>query len=108
MGFLGNLVSCDIGIDLGTANILIFVRGEGIVVNEPSIVAIEAKTKRVLAVGTEAKEMLGRTPGEIITVRPLREGVIADFEVTEEMLRVLLKQVIICFQEQNLLLMLKI
>ena len=94
MGFWGNLLSCDIGIDLGTANILIFVRDEGIVVNEPSIVAIEAKTKRVLAVGTEAKEMLGRTPGEIITVRPLREGVIADFEVTEEMLRLLLKRVI--------------
>jgi len=94
MGFLGNLVSCDIGIDLGTANLLIYVRGEGIVVDEPSIVAIEAKTKRVLAVGTEAKEMLGRTPGEIITVRPLREGVIADFEITEEMLRILLKRVI--------------
>ncbi len=94
MGFLGNLVSCDIGIDLGTANLLIYVRGEGIVVDEPSIVAIEAKTRRVLAVGTEAKEMLGRTPGEIITVRPLREGVIADFEITEEMLRILLKRVI--------------
>ena len=94
MGFLGNLVSCDIGIDLGTANLLIYVRGEGIVVDEPSIVAIEAKTKHVLAVGTEAKEMLGRTPGEIITVRPLREGVIADFEITEEMLRILLKRVI--------------
>jgi len=94
MGFLGSFVSCDIGIDLGTANILIYVRGEGIVVDEPSIVAIETKTKHVLAVGTEAKEMLGRTPGEIITVRPLREGVIADFEITEEMLRVLLKRVI--------------
>ena len=94
MGFLGSFLSCDVGIDLGTANILIYVRGEGIVVDEPSIVAIETKTKRVLAVGTEAKEMVGRTPGEIVTVRPLREGVIADFEVTEEMLRVLLKRVI--------------
>lgn len=94
MGFLGNLVSCDIGIDLGTANILINVIGEGIVVDEPSIVAIETKTRRVLAVGAEAKEMVGRTPGEIITVRPLREGVIADFEVAEEMLRILLKRVI--------------
>ncbi len=94
MGFFGGLLSCDIGIDLGTANILIYVKGEGIVVNEPSIVAIETKTKRVLAVGTEAKKMVGRTPGEIITVRPLREGVIADFEVAEEMLRILLKRVI--------------
>ncbi len=94
MGFLGGLLSCDIGIDLGTANILIYVKGEGIVVDEPSIVAIETKTKRVLAVGTEAKKMVGRTPGEIITVRPLREGVIADFEVTEDMLRILLKRVI--------------
>jgi len=94
MGFFGNLMSSDIGIDLGTANVLIWVRGEGIVVDEPSIVAIETKTKRVLAVGTKAKEMVGRTPGEIITVRPLLEGVIADFEVTEEMLRILLKRVI--------------
>jgi len=94
MGFWDNFLSCYIGIDLGTANILIYLRGEGVVLDEPSIVAIETKTKRVLAVGTEAKEMVGRTPGEIVTVRPLREGVIADFEVTEEMLRVLLKRVI--------------
>ena len=94
MGILGNLISCNIGIDLGTANILIVVCGEGLVVNEPSIVAIEAKTRRVLAVGAEAKEMMGRTPGDIITVRPLREGVIADFEVAEDMLRILLKRVI--------------
>ncbi len=94
MGFFGKLMSCDVGIDLGTANILMWVEGEGIVVDEPSIVAVEAKTRRVLAVGTEAKEMVGRTPGEIVTVRPLREGVIADFDVTEEMLRVLLKRVI--------------
>jgi len=94
MGFLSSLTSSDIGIDLGTANILIWVKGEGIVVDEPSIVAVETKTKRVLAVGAQAKEMVGRTPGEIVTVRPLREGVIADFEVTEEMLRILLKRVI--------------
>jgi len=94
MGFMSGLLSSDIGIDLGTANILIFVRGEGIVVNEPSIVAVETKTRRVLAVGHQAKEMVGRTPGEIATVRPLREGVIADFEMTEEMLRILLKRVI--------------
>ena len=94
MGFLSGLLSSDIGIDLGTANILIFVRGEGIVINEPSIVAVETKTRRVLAVGHKAKEMVGRTPGEIVTVRPLREGVIADFEMTEEMLRILLKRVI--------------
>jgi len=94
MGFFGKLLSCDIGIDLGTANILIWVEGEGIVVDEPSIVAIEVKTRRVLAVGMEAKEMVGRTPGEIITVRPLSEGVIADFDVTEDMLRVFLKRVI--------------
>ncbi len=94
MGFINNLMSSDIGIDLGTANILIYVRDEGIVVDEPSVVSIEAKTRRVLAVGHEAKEMVGRTPGEIYTVRPLREGVIADFELTEEMLRILLKRVI--------------
>ena len=94
MGFMSGLLSCDIGIDLGTANILIYVRGEGIVVDEPSIVAVETKTRRVLAVGHKAKEMVGRTPGEIVTVRPLREGVIADFEVTEDMLRVFLKQVV--------------
>ncbi|MFA6473146.1 MAG: rod shape-determining protein [Candidatus Latescibacterota bacterium] len=94
MGFFSGFMSSDIGIDLGTANILIYVRGEGIVVDEPSIVAVETKTRKVLAVGHEAKEMVGRTPGEIITVRPLREGVIADFEVTEEMLRIFLKRVI--------------
>jgi len=94
MGFISSLMSSDVGIDLGTANVLIWVRGEGIVVDEPSIVALETKTKRVLAVGAEAKEMVGRTPGEIVTIRPLREGVIANFEVTEEMLRNLLKRVI--------------
>ena len=93
MGFFQNFMTSDIGIDLGTANILIWFRGE-IVVNAPSIVAMETKSRKVLAVGHEAKEMVGRTPGEIVTIRPLQEGVIADFEVTEEMLRILLKRVI--------------
>ena len=93
MGFFQNFMTSDIGIDLGTANILIWFRGE-IVVNAPSIVAMETKSRKVLAVGHEAKEMVGRTPGEIVTIRPLKDGVIADFEVTEEMLRILLKRVI--------------
>ena len=81
------LFSKDIGIDLGTANTLVHVKGEGIVIREPSVVAIDKGTKRVIAVGDEAKEMLGRTPGSIAVVRPLREGVIADFEVARAMLR---------------------
>ena len=70
--------SSDIGMDLGTCNTLIYLRGKGIVINEPSVVAVERGTKRVVAVGTEAKHMLSRTPGEIIAIRPLRDGVIAD------------------------------
>lgn len=77
----------DIGIDLGTANVVIYVKGKGIVLNEPSIVAIESNTNRVLAVGNDARRMLGRTPGNIVAVRPLRDGVIADFDVTEAMLK---------------------
>lgn len=76
-------LSKEIGIDLGTANILIYSRGKGIIVNEPSVVAIEDETKRPLAVGTEAKEMLGKTPGRVLAVRPLKDGVIADFGMTE-------------------------
>ena len=83
----------DIGIDLGTANILIFVKGEGIVLNEPSVVAIDEETKKVLAVGTEAHEMLGRTPGKMKAIRPMRDGVIADFELTEAMLDFFLKKI---------------
>jgi rod shape-determining protein MreB len=83
--FLG-LFSLDIGIDLGTANTLVFVRGKGIVINEPSWVAIEKKTRRPIAVGQEAKEMAGRAPKNVIVVRPLRDGVISEFEITEEML----------------------
>jgi rod shape-determining protein MreB len=77
----------DIGIDLGTANVLIYVKGKGIVLNEPSVVAIDKKTKRVLAVGNDAKKMVGRTPGNIIAIRPLKDGVIADFDITEAMLK---------------------
>ena len=79
--------SYDMAIDLGTANTLVSVRGQGIVINEPSVVAIEKQDQRVLAVGADAKEMLGRTPGSIIAMRPLKDGVIADFDVTEAMLR---------------------
>lgn len=77
----------DIGIDLGTANVLIHSKGRGVVLDEPSVVAIESETKRVLAVGEEARRMVGRTPGNIVAVRPLKDGVIADFEITEMMLR---------------------
>ena len=87
--------STDMAIDLGTANTLVFVKGEGIVLNEPSVVAIieEKGKKSVLAVGDEAKTMLGRTPGNISAVRPLRDGVIADFVVTEEMIKHFIKKV---------------
>lgn len=81
-----------VGIDLGTANVLIYVKGEGIVLDEPSVVAIEAETKRCLAVGSDAKDMLGRTPGRILAIRPLKDGVIADFEVTEMMLQYFIKK----------------
>lgn len=81
------LFSRDVGIDLGTANTLVYVRGRGIIINEPSIVAINKKTDRILSIGAEAKKMIGRTPGHIVAIRPLIEGVISDFEVTEQMLR---------------------
>src|SRR3954453_21366952 len=81
------LFSNDIGIDLGTANTLVYVKDHGIVLREPSVVAVASGTKRVLAVGDEAKRMLGRTPGSIVAIRPLKDGVIADFEITEAMLR---------------------
>ncbi|NLA57342.1 MAG: rod shape-determining protein [Firmicutes bacterium] len=80
-------LSKNMGIDLGTANTLVYVQGKGIVLQEPSVVAIERNTNRVLAVGSEAREMVGRTPGNIIAVRPMADGVIADFDVTERMLR---------------------
>ncbi len=81
------MFSKDIGIDLGTANVLIHVKGRGVVLDEPSVVAIESDTKRVLTVGEEARRMVGRTPGNIIAIRPLKDGVIADFEITELMLK---------------------
>ncbi len=86
------LISNDIGIDLGTANTLVYLKGHGIVINEPSVVAVNQKTNQVLAVGAQAKEMLGRTPGHIKAVRPLVDGVISDFEVTEEMLSYLINK----------------
>ena len=81
------IFSRDIGIDLGTANTLVHVRDRGIVISEPSVVAIDAKTKKVLAIGAEAKRMVGRTPANIIAIRPLRDGVISDFDVTEQMIK---------------------
>ena len=89
------LFSLDIGIDLGTANTLVFVKGKGIVIREPSVVAVDQKYNppRVVAVGTEAKEMIGRTPGSITAVRPLKDGVIADFDITADMLKAFIKKV---------------
>src|SRR5260370_726790 len=81
-----SLFSSDLAIDLGTANTLVYAKGKGIVVNEPSIVAINKTNGEVVAVGKEAKEMLGRTPGNIVAIRPMKDGVIADFKVTERML----------------------
>ncbi|OON94693.1 MAG: rod shape-determining protein [Candidatus Epulonipiscioides saccharophilum] len=83
----GIMFGKDMGIDLGTANTLVFVRGRGIVVNEPSVVAIKERTNQILAVGDEAKQMIGRVPGNIVAIRPLRDGVIADFNTTEAMIR---------------------
>src|SRR6202158_5444307 len=87
------MFSRDIGIDLGTANTLVLVRGKGIVINEPSVVAIDAKTKRPLAVGADAKRMVGRPPANIVAVRPLKDGVISDFDVTELMLHYFIRKV---------------
>ena len=84
--------SKEVGIDLGTANLLIYVKGEGVVIDEPSVVAIDASTKKCLAAGQDAKDMLGRTPGRVMALRPMKDGVIADFEVTEIMLNFFLKK----------------
>jgi rod shape-determining protein MreB and related proteins len=89
---LANYFSNDIAIDLGTANTLVYVKGNGIVLNEPSVVAVDQKTKKVYAVGAEAKAMLGKTPAHIVAIRPLKDGVIADFEITEVMLREFIKK----------------
>ena len=83
---LFSMFSSDLAIDLGTANTLVYARGKGIVVNEPSIVAINKNSGEVIAVGREAKEMLGRTPGNVVAIQPMKDGVIADFKVTEKML----------------------
>jgi len=90
--FFGSF-SQDVGIDLGTANTLVYVRGKGIVINEPSVVAINTNTKAVLAIGKEAQRMVGKTPGHIVAIRPLRDGVISDFEVTEQMLKYFIQRV---------------
>ena len=87
------LFSSDISIDLGTANTLVLVRGKGIVINEPSVVAIDKKSKKVLAIGVEAKKMVGRTPANIVAIRPLRDGVISDFDITQKMLEYFIKKV---------------
>jgi rod shape-determining protein MreB and related proteins len=94
---LYNWLSNDIGIDLGTANTLVYLRGHGIIINEPSVVAVNEKTGRVVAVGTQAKQMLGRTPAHINAVKPLVDGVVSDFEVTEEMIAYLINKA----QEQS-------
>jgi rod shape-determining protein MreB len=91
-GLLG-LLSHDVGIDLGTANTLVTVRHRGIVISEPSVVAMDTRSKRVLAIGAEAKRMVGRTPANIIAIRPLRDGVISDFDVTEQMIRYFIQKV---------------
>jgi len=91
--FFLNLIGRDMGIDLGTANTLVFVKNKGIVLNEPSIVAIDKDNKKILAVGMEAKKMVGRTPGNIVAIRPLKDGVIADFDTTERMLRYFIQKV---------------
>lgn len=87
-----NLFTKDMGIDLGTANTLVFMRGKGIIIREPSVVAIQTNTKEVLAVGEEAKRMIGRTPGHIVAIRPLGDGVIADFDTTQSMLKYFIKK----------------
>ena len=93
LGNFADAFSSDIGIDLGTCNTLVHVRGKGIVISEPSVVAVERGTKKVVAVGAEAKKMLWKTPGDIIAIRPLRDGVIADLETTEKMIRYFISSV---------------
>ena len=92
ISWFSNFLSNDVAIDLGTANTLVFVKGEGIVLNEPSVVAVDQSTGKIFAVGTEAKAMLGKTPDHIAAIRPMKDGVIADFEITEKMLRVFIRR----------------
>ena len=87
-------MSMSVGIDLGTANILVYVKGKGIVLREPSVVAVDKDTDKILAIGEEAREMIGRTPGNIVAIRPLRDGVIADYDMTESMIRHFLEKVV--------------
>jgi rod shape-determining protein MreB and related proteins len=89
LAFLGR----DMAVDLGTANTLVYVRGRGIALNEPSVVALNTDTGKIVAVGVQAKRMIGRTPGNIMAIRPLKDGVIADFDVTERMLRYFIQRV---------------
>lgn len=84
----------DIGIDLGTASVLVYIKGKGIVIQEPSVVAIDTNTNKILEVGEEARKMLGRTPGNIVAIRPLRDGVISDFDITEKMLKYFIKKAV--------------
>ncbi|MBO7403413.1 MAG: rod shape-determining protein, partial [Clostridia bacterium] len=86
-------MSKDIGIDLGTSTVLVYVKGKGIVLKEPSVVAIDKNTDELLTIGREAQQMLGRTPGNIVALRPLRDGVISDYEMTERMLKVFLARI---------------
>ena len=82
----------EVGIDLGTANVLVYIKGKGVVMNEPSVVALNKDTDEILAVGEEARQMLGRTPSNIIAVRPLRDGVVSDYDITERMLKYFIKK----------------
>ena len=84
----------DVGIDLGTATVIVYVKGKGIVLKEPSVVAIDTNTGKVLKVGIEAQNMIGRTPGNIVAIRPLRDGVISDYETTEKMMKYFLRKVL--------------
>ncbi|PJA80506.1 MAG: rod shape-determining protein, partial [Nitrospirae bacterium CG_4_9_14_3_um_filter_51_5] len=96
MGIFNYLISHfsqDMAIDLGTSSTLIYIKGKGIVLNEPSVVTVETNSKKLLAVGEEAKRMIGRTPGNLTAIRPMREGVIADFDMTERMLRHFIQKV---------------
>ena len=84
----------DMGIDLGTANTLVHAKGKGIIIREPSVVAVDRENKEVLAIGAEAKQMIGRTPGHIVAIRPMKDGVIADFDITQSMLKYFIKKAI--------------
>ena len=88
------MAGADIGIDLGTANVLVYVDGKGIVLEEPSVVAIEKNTNTVLAVGNEARKMIGRTPANIVAIKPLKDGVISDYEATEKMLKYFTEKIV--------------